>query len=159
MKAARALQDLYAKEGFTLTRKEALRLAKNDRLEEEQRERDVLKALNDATPGFLKDGQGIRGPQKELAKLEIPGADGRGDDLQVKKQVLVQKLDDAEDAGNSITILATVVDTTTGAKSIKRLTLRGTASSALSGDKLTIRLVTEPLGNVLAEVIGVDVTP
>ena len=58
-----------------------LREQKSTEAKEEAR---LLKALERAKPGFMKDGQGVRGPQASKDEVTIDGADGANGKFQVK---------------------------------------------------------------------------
>lgn len=48
-------------------------------------QRRVQEALETAQPTFLRDGHGLRGPQQTVP-LQLDGADGWGNSIQVKRQ-------------------------------------------------------------------------
>jgi hypothetical protein len=85
LKRAREIQrEFLSQTGETMTRKEALDQVRIEKLEKENQERAQNQALRDAQPEFVKDGKGVRGPQEEGKHRQMPGADGKGGDMQVR---------------------------------------------------------------------------
>jgi len=80
----RAMRALGREFGFKVNREEEYKKLADARKKEEM-EAKVMKKLEDARPGFEKDGHGIRGPQNGQRRnnLEIVGADGKDEQMQV----------------------------------------------------------------------------
>lgn len=74
---SRAVQREHAQKGDYISRKQALDEVRTTRLDA------INKATKEAKPNFLKDGNGIRGPQNPVTNLQADGMNGRGNQLQV----------------------------------------------------------------------------
>lgn len=84
--AAREIQQEFLREtGETMSRKEALEIVREDRQKQKDEHRNAEQALREAQPQFLKDGKGIRGQQQEGKNQQIANADGKGNDMQVRR--------------------------------------------------------------------------
>ena len=78
---AKATQKLYEGFGVRLSLSDARDLAKQGRDAERMRA-----VLDSSKPTFLKDGNGVRGPQRDAKHTEVDGIDGRGKQLQVSRK-------------------------------------------------------------------------
>lgn len=107
LRQARDIQKELGSQGIQVSRKEAMALVAKDKAAAAQKQADGIKALKEALPAFIKDGRGVRGPQPDATKkLEIVGADGSGNQMQIKPKAA----DDGvvrsnDDDGGSVAVL------------------------------------------------------